>query len=68
MTDDYEYGIPDPEYGVFGDSEQEKPIPPRKSEAELKTIEEARIQRLREMDISSNFNRYMIDLYNQSRK
>lgn len=58
--DDYEYGIPDPDYGVFGDKDC-PPMPPRPvSKRNPKLDEEDRVSR--------NFNLYMIELYNKAVK
>lgn len=63
---DSEYGIPDPEYGVFGD------IGTRWwTERDLKTEEEARRRRKKrdaEAEVSRNFNSYMIELFNAAQK
>jgi len=63
--DDYEYGFPDPEYGVFGDKpESLKPI----SEREWRMRDYWQKKQAAEQDVSRCFNRSMIDLYNQGRK
>ena len=63
--DDYEYGVPDPEYGVFGD-----PIEQYRAyltERDIKNINRQNKRRMEEQRVSSDFNRHMIDLFNNSR-
>lgn len=65
--DDYEYGIPDPEYGVFGDNDYDtrtRRTTNADIEREIKTVE-AKLKRVEEERTSSDFNRYLIDLYNK---
>ena len=50
--DDYEYGIPDPDYGDLESSEPARVISRKRDNT-------------RDEETSRNFNRYMINLFNQ---
>jgi len=63
--DEHEYGVPDPEYGVFGNRpETPQPI----SEREWRMRDYWQKKKVAEQDVSRGFNRAMIDHYNQGRK
>ena len=64
---DEDEDYPDPDYGVFGDIDN--PTQPRlPSKRELEQAARERKRRDAQMKVSSDFNRYMIDLFNQSQK
>ncbi len=66
--DDYDE-FPDPDYGVFGDRIDGYRIDIWRhrslSESDLKRIQQQSKRREAERKVSSDFNRYMIDLFNQ---
>lgn len=55
---------PDPDYGVFGDAGQPRPIPAPDSPRQIAQRRRWRERREQERQTSSNFNRHMIDLFN----
>lgn len=65
--DDDEF--PDPDYGVFGDQIDGYRIVNWRhrslSESDLKRMQQQSKRREAERKVSSNFNRYMIELFNQ---
>lgn len=62
----------DPDYGVFGDPGGLVPrtyrVPEKLTPRQVADRERVRQQRERDRSTSSNFNRHMIDLYNQGQR
>lgn len=58
---------PDPDYGVFGDRAEgcKPPPPPMPSKADLERARRARAQKDASNEVGRQFNRHMIDLFNQ---
>lgn len=65
--DDYEYGIPDPEYGVFGENAYDTRTR-RTTNRDIDRKVNYPKQTFNSEKVSRDFNRAMIDLYNKANK